>query len=234
MAHAPGTRRRLVLACLLAGGHALAANAACMRRPDPAGGPGAGDAEPIATKPDGARPEHATAGPSASAGAADASAASPTPGGEGQHDSWDAADDGPYLSGRTWISCYDGFRAASTPARDVQRLALLCGPYHGMRALGPIATGHLPEGGAARAHPFETKPKQCFRAFAAGDGAVAGLDMRLTDPGGVPIAQVSVSGRWAALAPDGVVCPREAGRHMLEVRATAGAGAYAVQVWLLP
>ncbi|MCL2824015.1 MAG: hypothetical protein FWD57_08490, partial [Polyangiaceae bacterium] len=70
--------------------------------------------------------------------------------------------------GNSWTTCADGFRVSGMPARDVLRLSLLCGPYHGMRR-----TEHEWNGYVAELNPVEVdvvvESNHCVRVFAAAD-----------------------------------------------------------------
>jgi hypothetical protein len=143
-------------------------------------------------------------------------------------------DGGPYLSGGTWISCYQGYRSQSTPERDVIRLSLLCGPYHGLRAMGPPESGTLAESGKPNRHSFTAKRGQCVRIFVAAENAVHALRAALLGPESQPIAKCEGGDGWAVLDPSGALCLETDGTYTLEISAAKGHGGYAVQTWLLP
>jgi len=145
-----------------------------------------------------------------------------------------AADGGSQWSGGTWISCYAGFRAESTPERDVIRLSLLCGPYHGLRAIGPPEMGTLAESAEPSRHSFTAKHGQCVRLFVAAEPGVQALRVALVGPEPQPIVKFEGAERWAAVSPTGAVCVETDGTYTVEISAAKGHGDYAVQTWLLP
>lgn len=142
-------------------------------------------------------------------------------------------DDGPYVSGATWATCMRGFRPESTVDRDLIRLGMLCGPYHGMRRLGEPMTGRLEAGKTVR-HGFQARKGQCFRAFVIAAEPVAALSIRALGANGKPLAKTSSASRWAVLDPQGAWCVEEDAAAAIEVETSAGQGDYAMQLWLLP
>jgi hypothetical protein len=141
--------------------------------------------------------------------------------------------DGSYLSGRTWITCMDGFQTRSTPSLDLLRLGMLCGPYHAMRRLGEPLEGKL-SAGASQKHAFEAKRDQCFRLFAVAEPSLKRFSLRAFGPASTKIAETTVHRPFAALGADGVFCVQEAGSFQWEIESVDGQGSYAAQMWLLP
>ncbi len=207
----------MILRPLLVGG-LVAAIAGCRGRPAPAAdaGPPAPAAASAASSAPSARPAGAST-PAASA----APVASAEP-----------ADPEPEPIGGPWVTCYGRFRPTSTARRDVLRLGLLCGPPNGMRKLGDTVEGTAsPE---PFEHAFDAKAGQCFRVFAIAEGSETDLDVELRSPTGNVLAADHGDDRWPVLAPEGPVCVREDGRHTVRLRAHAGGGPFALEVWKLP
>ena len=152
-------------------------------------------------------------------------------------DAADASVDGPYVSGRTWVSCMRGFRTEATLMQDLIRLGNLCGPYHGMKRVGPPVQAELKAGETHR-QSFEAKRNQCFRVFSVWDAGLTHVSMRAVDAQGGELAQArgtaGAHGGFAALGPRGAFCVPETGTGELEFRAEQGKGAFALQLWLLP
>ncbi len=142
--------------------------------------------------------------------------------------------DAPYLNGGTWASCANGFRATSSPERDLIRLGMLCGPYHGMRRVGEAWTGSIGPGTLARSHTVDARKGQCFRVFAVADQHVRGLALRALLPDGKPIAEVTTTERWAALGSDGAWCVAHDTAVVVRIESSSGSGSYSAQAWLLP
>jgi len=141
------------------------------------------------------------------------------------------AEDGAYTRGDTWATCMNGFRPESTLERDLIRLGMLCGPYHGMRRLGAPLTGKLAAGKPA-SHRIETKKGQCFRTFVVAEEPVGGLKLRAIASGN-QLSQASADGRWAVLDQQGSWCVEHDSEVTIELEATSGQGDYAMQVWVL-
>lgn len=133
-----------------------------------------------------------------------------------------------------WVRCYGGFRPGDVPARDVQRLAMLCGPSLGMRAAWPIAEGVVDDQGPPREHGLTLERGACARVFAASAPGVADLDVELVAPGGAVIVEDAIDDRWPIVPSDRGACVSDGGAYVVRVRARKGKGAYAVQAWVLP
>lgn len=174
----------------------------------------------------------ASAAPSASSSAApdvsDAPTAGPPP-----DSALAPAQDAPYLSGRTWIDCADGFRAQDRIDLDVLRLGLLCGPYHGMKLLGETLTGQVRSGEPPKRFVFPALRDQCFRVFVVTEVTLQRVGLRMLGPGGAVLAAGQSDGRWAMLRPDGAVCVERKDTFNVEIQALDGHGAFALQIWLL-
>ncbi|MBM4376975.1 MAG: hypothetical protein FJ095_17985 [Deltaproteobacteria bacterium] len=134
--------------------------------------------------------------------------------------------------GGLWRSCSDGFEANASPARDVERLAALCGPPNGMRPAGETLTGTASE--AASRHPFEVKSGACYRVFAVSEGAAGGLHMSVLSVRGSRLAAVEEPGRVAMLEPERPFCSFASETLVLEVSARNGQGQYAARIYQLP
>lgn len=128
--------------------------------------------------------------------------------------------------------CYANFRPTSTAKRDVQRLALLCGPSVGMRRLGD------PFEGDASATPIETsfvaKAGECFRVFAVAEPPVTDLAVSVSGPGGAVVAEDHEESRWPIVATDGPFCVADAGPYLVRFHARHGEGRVAAEIWKLP
>jgi hypothetical protein len=144
----------------------------------------------------------------------------------------DASDDGPYLSGAAWVTCKDGFRAESSPERDLYRLGLLCGPNLGLHREGEMARGALKQGASHR-FSFPAKREQCFRVMATWETSLQRLGLRVLDPAGTQVAHAESDVRWLMAEPQGVFCVERAGDYQVELRAEQGEGKFAAQVWML-
>lgn len=143
----------------------------------------------------------------------------------------DAANTSEPVGGR-WVSCYANFRATSTPERDVERLAALCGPPNGMVPVAPIAAGDALE--ASVDHRLEARAGDCFRIFAVADVFVGDLGVEVINPRGNAITWDRNGDRWPILNPDGPFCLFDSGTYTVRVRALQGRGHYAMQTWRLP
>ncbi len=134
--------------------------------------------------------------------------------------------------GGPWVTCYAHFRPTTTPDRDVNRLALLCGPENGMKMVGTPLTGDASD--IPVEHLLEAKPGECFRIFAVATAEVLDLAIEVRDPKGVPVASDHNGDRWPILNPDGPFCLLDGGKHTVRVHARQGKGSYALQIWRLP
>ncbi len=112
------------------------------------------------------------------------------------------------------------------------RLAMLCGPYHGMRQVRPEASASLVEG-VPFDHPFAAKKGQCFRVFATASAGLALLTAEALDPDGTSMAR-SDAGPWVVAPLNGVFCADKDGSYRVRLTALQGKGDVALQVWLLP
>jgi hypothetical protein len=132
----------------------------------------------------------------------------------------------------TWSRCYANYRRTSTPARDVTRLGLLCGPENGMRLVHGTIEGQM--GTATTERGFDFKAGDCLRVFVAADTSLMGLTVQVRDAVGTEIASSRARAGWAVVSLGGPFCIETAGRYTLRLRARQGTGHYAVQVWRLP
>ncbi|MEB2321382.1 MAG: hypothetical protein OZ921_02630 [Sorangiineae bacterium] len=123
------------------------------------------------------------------------------------------------LRGGNWARCSSGFTVSGTPALDVMRLGLLCGPSNGMRKS---------PGGRAVAVAGD-----CFRAVAVGGAGVRALELVLLDARGARLASTTAERPLAVLEPDGAYCVAADGEVRTEARATGGDGPVAVELWRL-
>jgi len=134
--------------------------------------------------------------------------------------------------GGSWVSCYGHYKPASTPERDVTRLALLCGPENGMRLIGSMSTGEAAE--SASEHPFDVRSGECFRIFAVAGPDVTELSVEVYDANDVNVASDGDRDRWSVLMRDGPLCPLRGGKYTVRVRARRGKDKYALEIWRLP
>jgi hypothetical protein len=134
--------------------------------------------------------------------------------------------------GGSWVSCYGHYKPASTPERDVTRLALLCGPENGMRLIGSMSTGEATE--SVSEHPFDVRSGECFRIFAVAGPGVTELSVEVYDANEVNVASDGDRDRWSVLMRDGPLCPLQGGKYTVRVRARRGKDKYALEIWRLP
>jgi hypothetical protein len=134
--------------------------------------------------------------------------------------------------GGSWIGCYAHYKPASTPERDVTRLALLCGPENGMQRVGSMLTGEAAE--SVSEHAFDVRSGECFRIFAVAGPAVSELSVEVYDANEIGVASDGEADRWSVLMRDGPLCPREGGKYTVRVRARQGKDKYALEIWRLP
>lgn len=118
-----------------------------------------------------------------------------------------------------WVRCYAGFAARDTPALDVMRLGLMCGPSNGMRRVA-----------GAR---WEARKGDCYRVFAVGGPGVQALRVSVVAGAGRILASTIAARRWAVLEPDGAFCSPQAGAYQASARVVRGQGKTAVEVWRL-
>ncbi len=135
--------------------------------------------------------------------------------------------------GGPWLACHQHFRPEAGAARDLTRLAMLCGHVNGMRAVGPVEEGDVAEGGETRAHPMALKAGECVRLFAVADAPVEDLALALSSATGV-LANAAPGARWALTLADRPLCVAAEGEYSMQVRARKGSGRYAAQAWRLP
>lgn len=128
-----------------------------------------------------------------------------------------------------------GYRPGGDARKDVTRLALMCGPATGMRALGAVVEDTASAGGEPRRHAIELLEDQCVRAFVVGAEGTR-LEARIVGPGGEILASDRSGATWLALPASGVACARSTGVYAVEIRATETTmGArHALWTWLLP
>ncbi len=134
-------------------------------------------------------------------------------------------------SGGTWESCYAGYAPSGDPGKDVLRLGLLCGPYHGMREVRPDDSGRL---GASEEHvrDFGAKQGACFRVVAVCDAAMGAVQVEMLGADDRVEAR-SAAGRWVVLPARGPWCAERDEDVRIRLRAE-GIGSYAMQLWMLP
>ncbi len=118
-----------------------------------------------------------------------------------------------------WVRCYTGFEPRGTPALDVLRLGLMCGPSNGMRRVA----------GAS----FGVKQGECYRVFVVGDAGVQALEVSVVDHAGRLVASSAADRRWIVLEPGGAFCSPEDDDYRVEARVTRGRGKTALEVWRL-
>jgi hypothetical protein len=132
---------------------------------------------------------------------------------------------------RTWSDCYRGFVPNGIPRSDLKRLTYACGSLGGMRPLTPIALVYQRAQDPSHHYALDVPAGGgCYRVYAAGDRNVADLDLLISDTRG-PITGDATRDAWPILPPQGPLCIDAAGRYLLEVAVTQGAGYYALQVW---
>src|SRR5262249_3237467 len=134
--------------------------------------------------------------------------------------------------GGGWVTCYGRFRPTSTPLRDVLRLGLLCGPINGMKLAAPTIEGNA--GDAWTEQPLAAAAGDCLRIFAIAEASISDLAVAVRDPEGAVVSGDHNDDRWPILNPDGPFCVTTTGRFTIRIRARAGEGRYAMQIWRLP
>ena len=100
----------------------------------------------------------------------------------------------------------------------------------GMGADDPYQHGTLEE-----RQPFEQTVfldrARCYRFVAAGAPSIGELDLTIADSNAVIVQSDSREGNVAMVGGDEAVCPQEPATYRLSLRATRGAGAYAMRVY---
>lgn len=139
----------------------------------------------------------------------------------------------PSFSAESYESCYRGFRPEGEPDKDVMRLGLMCGPFHGMREIRLAAAGML-EPGASAQYRFHAEDGACFRVTAVCDAAMGVMEAGIRLEGGQDVFR-SVPSRWTWTPARGLWCARQSGEYELVVRSKGSSkGRYSAQLWLLP
>ncbi len=133
-------------------------------------------------------------------------------------------------AGGSWVSCAAGFRAGSDPKKDVERLAMLCGPENGMKR---AAAWDGPAASEPDAHPLRVAAGWCYRIFAVADPGVSDLDVTVMSPRGSRLAADDTPARAVMVEPERPFCSFGDDALTVEVRA-AGRGRYALQIYQLP
>ncbi len=133
--------------------------------------------------------------------------------------------------GGTYETCYAGFQPQGAPVKDVTRLGLLCGPYHGMREVRPGWVGDVsPE--APQAITIQATRGACYRVVGVDEEAAGAMKVQVSGPDGAIVASSEPS-RWVVLPARGLWCVESSGEYVVRVT-TTGSGRAALQVWLLP
>ncbi|MCC6217684.1 MAG: hypothetical protein IT376_22690 [Polyangiaceae bacterium] len=113
-----------------------------------------------------------------------------------------------------------GILPEGPPRSRLDALAARCAPGTAIAA-GSVVVATLAAGQRASAHLVLSDPARCVRGVAAAAPGVEALLLRVTPERG-PSAS-GAGGRDALVGSAGPVCPG-AGRHLVEVEVTAGAG----------
>ena len=130
------------------------------------------------------------------------------------------------------MRCFSGFQPRTDPAKDVLRLATMCGPSNGMRALTGITAGKLLPGQPAE-HSFSVAAGDCFRVFAVAGPEIRDLDVEVLDRRSRKLAADVLDDRWPVVGAAGPVCAVDTGRFRAVVSTPEGGGQYAIQIWVL-
>jgi hypothetical protein len=137
------------------------------------------------------------------------------------------------FSGPTFRECHKGFHNEGEPRKDVTRLGYLCGPYHGLKAIRPMASGTIEQEGGEVTHEVELKKSDCMRLFVVSGESLGRMGVKVASPSGTTLVENDAVEGWAAIAPYGVICGGEEGKYKISIRALRGRGEYAAQAWVL-
>lgn len=94
---------------------------------------------------------------------------------------------------------------------------------------GDPMRGEIAEGGA-RDFSHLMQPGWCYKIVAVSEG-IEDLDLRLYDQGSVLVQRDTTQDAQPYIGLERPICPAEAGTYRIEVRARAGGGPFAVQVY---
>lgn len=130
--------------------------------------------------------------------------------------------------------CDEGLRASGEPRRDVVRLGLSCGAAEGFTRDLDAIEGALAEGGTPVEVAVPLAAGRCHRLVAAAETTVADLDVELRSERDIPLASDDDDAPLVVLHREGTVCPTAAGAARAIVRAGAGRGRFAAEVWSRP
>lgn len=135
------------------------------------------------------------------------------------------------FTGGSYETCYAGFQPQGDAVKDVMRLGLLCGPYHGMREVRPGWVGDVsPE--APQAITIQATRGACYRVVGVDEEAAGPMKVQISGSDGAVVAR-SAPSRWVVLPARGLWCAESSGEYVARV-STTGSGRVALQVWLLP
>ncbi len=133
--------------------------------------------------------------------------------------------------GGLWRSCAAKFSPSSTPRRDVERLAALCGPPNGMEPVGEALEGIASS--TTVVHALPVKRGACYRVFAIGEASIEGLNVTVVSVRGSRLAGVDDAGRVVMVEAERPFCSFATETVNLELSARAGKGHYALRVFEL-
>ncbi len=103
-----------------------------------------------------------------------------------------------------------------------------------MSRLGDTLTGEVsPDGGVAASTSFAAKRGECYRVFAVAAAAVEDLDVVVRSSRKHRLAADDSDGRVAVVPGDRALCTDADDTLTVEVSATAGEGAFALQAFRL-
>jgi hypothetical protein len=135
--------------------------------------------------------------------------------------------------GGNWLKCYAHFQPRTTPAVDVMRLGMMCGPSNGMRKVTGVPETAVSQDSPAREHRFRASAGDCYRIFAVGSPSIEDLDVEVLDEKGRRVAFDTSDDRWPIVKADGAFCVLDDGDYRAVVRAQRGSGSYAIEIWRL-
>jgi hypothetical protein len=128
--------------------------------------------------------------------------------------------------------CWNGAADAGAAAL-LADLGERCAPGLAARLAAPLVV-RLGEGASHELSLEIADPSKCLRGIAAGGEGIVELELILSDARGAELAADDLRGPIALLLPRGPVCLREGGAHRVTLRAAAGAGEVALQIWAAP
>lgn len=120
---------------------------------------------------------------------------------------------------------------ADAMGRHLQELARKAAPDH--VPIGTYFRDRL-DRGQQRDFLLVLTADRCYRIVGVGDPAVEDLDLVVFDPAGVQWRQDLDQNATPVLGADAELCPPNSGAHRLQVRMTAGQGAFLVGVYRTP